>query len=237
MYAGMLALRGVIPSAAGSGQTSLGLRGQVACRASSLLSLEPQDLLSDLAAIAAAQQRPRSRLARVVETLAPNLRFLPSPVDDLDRLRLAVGAASALKVQADRRLVLAYVAADSVGSAAWKQLLGVAGQGDLPVIFVLLPTSASKSQGTISDRAQGWGVPGMPVDAADPIALYRVLQESVLRARSGDGPALIECVPWPEADTRAMPADGLDVLRAQLRARGLLPRTPASRPAKVPWRS
>lgn len=229
MYAGMQALRAATPSATADSSTSL--RGQEACRASSLLSLEPHDLISDLPSSLLAQGRPRSRLARAVETLAPETHLLPSPPDALDRLRLALGAASALQVQAERRLVLAYVEGNSISAAAWKQLLGIAGEASLPIVFVLLPTSFRKTQGTISDRAQSWGVPGMPVDAADAIALYRVLQESVLRARSGDGPALLECVDWLATGNQSEPADGLDVLRAQLRTRGLLSRRPSSPPA------
>ena len=237
MYAGMQALRSLSPAVAASRSSSMSFRGQEACRASSLLSLEPHDLLSDLPGSTAAQQRPRSRLTSVIATLASGIHLLPSPDIALDRLRLAIGAASAIKVQADHRLVLAFVEANTVSIAAWKPLLGLAGRMDLPIVFVLLPTPTFKSQGVISDRAQSWGVPGMPVDAADPIALYRVLQESVLRARSGDGPALIECLSWSPAGTKAKPADALDVLRAQLRARGLLPHRLTPRPTKAIRRS
>ncbi len=225
MYAGMQALRAATPAIE---DQAFSWRGQEACRASSLLSLEPQDLISDLPASAAAQQRPRSRPAGVVQTLALNVRLLPSPEVAFDRLQLAMGAAAALRVQAQRGLVMAYVESGTVSPAAWKQLLGIAGRADLPLVLMLLPAvsaaSRKQSQGILSDRAQTWGVPGMPVDAADSIALYRVMQESALRARSGDGPALIECISWSPADTSTQPPDAFDVLRAQLRTRGLLPR-------------
>ena len=35
---------------------------------------------------------------------------------------------------------------------------------------------------------------GIPVDAGDAVALYRVAQESLGRTRGGDGPVLIECL-------------------------------------------
>ena len=46
----------------------------------------------------------------------------------------------------------------------------------------------------LSAKTARWGVPGIPVDAGDAVALYRVAQESLGRTRGGDGPVLIECV-------------------------------------------
>ena len=40
------------------------------------------------------------------------------------------------------------------------------------------------------------GLPGIPVDGDDVIALYRVTQEAMTRARRGGGPTLIDCKPW-----------------------------------------
>jgi acetoin:2,6-dichlorophenolindophenol oxidoreductase subunit alpha len=46
----------------------------------------------------------------------------------------------------------------------------------------------------VSAKTARWGVPGIPVDSGDAVALYRVAQESLGRTRGGDGPVLIECV-------------------------------------------
>src|SRR5207302_1402230 len=48
----------------------------------------------------------------------------------------------------------------------------------------------------LSAKTARWGVPGIPVDAGDAVALYRVAQESLGRTRGGDGPVLIECVAY-----------------------------------------
>jgi TPP-dependent pyruvate/acetoin dehydrogenase alpha subunit len=48
----------------------------------------------------------------------------------------------------------------------------------------------------LSAKTARWGVPGIPVDAGDAVALYRVAQESMGRTRGGDGPVLIECVEY-----------------------------------------
>ena len=99
---------------------------------------------------------------------------------------------------------------------------------------MLLPTDKEKTQGTIGERAQGWGVPGMPVDAADAVALYRVMQECVLRARGGDGPSLVECVTWRIAGGKTVPIDGVKAMRALLEQRGLLVTKRATEARKAP---
>ena len=42
----------------------------------------------------------------------------------------------------------------------------------------------------ISDRAIGYGMPGVTVDGNDPLAVYEVVKEAADRGRSGEGPTL-----------------------------------------------
>ena len=81
-------------------------------------------------------------------------------------------------------------------------MLVMAAKLELPVIFVVLPAVKNKMRdgmATLSTRTSGWGVPGIPVDAGDAVAMYRVAQESMGRTRGGDGPVLIECVEYRTA--------------------------------------
>jgi len=48
----------------------------------------------------------------------------------------------------------------------------------------------------LRDRAEAYGIPGITVDGNDIVAVWRVTQESIHRARSGAGPTLIECRTW-----------------------------------------
>ena len=54
----------------------------------------------------------------------------------------------------------------------------------------------------------------MPVDATDSIAVCRVTQESMLRARNGWGGTVIHAVRLPS------PADPLQQIESHMRARG-----------------
>ncbi len=46
----------------------------------------------------------------------------------------------------------------------------------------------------VSQRADGYGIPGFTVDGLDAVAVYEVAEEAVNRARSGEGPTLIEAM-------------------------------------------
>jgi hypothetical protein len=66
----------------------------------------------------------------------------------------------------------------------------------LPVLFVedgrakALPQSSNGKPGTDD------GMPSIPVDSSDVIAIYRVAHESITRARLGSGPTRILCTRW-----------------------------------------
>jgi pyruvate dehydrogenase E1 component alpha subunit len=53
-----------------------------------------------------------------------------------------------------------------------------------------------RSDEDLRDRAEAYGFPGITVDGNDAVAVWRVTQESIHRARTGAGPTLIECVTW-----------------------------------------
>lgn len=221
MYDGMRELRAMEPRRGAVREGERSLLGEEACRASSLLSLEEGDLVSEVAGSRLTKKVRGGTRKSPMETMAPGVVLLRGTGDTTERLMLAVGAASALRAQGAGRLVLAYVGAEEVSPARWKQVLRTAGEAELPIVFFVLPGEPGGRQGMVSDRAQSWGVPGMPVDAADAVALYRVMQESAMRARNGDGPALLEGVAWRPAGAGAG-VDGLEAMRRLLRGRGLL---------------
>ncbi|MCP3677359.1 MAG: hypothetical protein GY721_07160, partial [Deltaproteobacteria bacterium] len=72
----------------------------------------------------------------------------------------------------------------------------------LPVIFVLVnngyamsvPVEKATGLETLSERAKGYGIPGITVDGNDVRAVYKETMEAIGRARSGAGPSLIECL-------------------------------------------
>jgi TPP-dependent pyruvate/acetoin dehydrogenase alpha subunit len=186
--------------------------GEEACRVATAIELQQGDLVSDahmsatMDLIFGASLTPLLRnitavisgsQARERISTTPSIvsRQLPLIGGAEHRLNMAMGAALTLKTQQQSNIVMAYAYQSEVPQRAWKKVLAFAAQLNLPIIFVLLPEAGSKGEATnICRDARVARLPGIPTDASDAVALYRVAQESIGRSRGGDGPVLIECV-------------------------------------------
>jgi len=189
-------------------------RGEEACRVSTAIELGPGDLVSDsqdgVAMGLLAGAKVGSLLQHVAEVHSRSKKLgvaarngiagrqLPWIEDAGDRLRMALGAALSFRMLERAGIMVAYVRQGEVSNRTWREVLGLAAKFELPVIFVVLPAGpgAKKRRDAegLSPKARACGVPGIPVDAADAVALYRVAQESIGRARGNGGAVLIECV-------------------------------------------
>jgi TPP-dependent pyruvate/acetoin dehydrogenase alpha subunit len=185
------------------------VRGQEACRVSTAIDLVPGDLVSDsqvgVVMDLLTGTKVNSLLKRVAEVHSgkkikggnASERLLPWIDDAGERLRMAMGAALSFKTLRRANVVVAYVRHGEVGKGVWRKVLELAARLELPVIFVVLPAAKGERRdgmASLGVTTARWGVPGIPVDAGDAVALYRVAQESLGRTRGGDGPVLIECV-------------------------------------------
>jgi hypothetical protein len=73
----------------------------------------------------------------------------------------------------------------------------------------------------MSRFAKRMKLPVLTVDGEDAVAVYRVMQESVLRARQGGGPSVLWAVMTPSRSLAAMPPSSQPIarLRSYLAAR------------------
>ena len=79
-----------------------------------------------------------------------------------------------------------------------------AGVHKLPVIFmcennkyaISVPIEKQLACKNVSDRAIGYGMPGVTVDGNDPLAVYQAVKKAADRARRGEGPSLVETVSY-----------------------------------------
>ena len=123
------------------------------------------------------------------------------PVKDLSILpdtssEIATGVALASKLHRLGPLVLSFMSRPSELS---RSALLLAAEHKLPIIYV--QKNAPLSTNVIGDAM--YGFPVMAVDASDAIAIYRVAQEAIYRARMGGGPTLLACCQLEEKDPLA----------------------------------
>jgi len=215
------------------------------------------DLLrgADLRAVLRHAKFHAPRSARAGKPVAAVGR-LPAAPSAAERIWMALGSAASLQAAAAHAkahaketdeaakqsgVVTIYAQSREIPTAIWRKVLSFAAGQHLPVIFVVLPPPRNQAKkttnlGTLSDLALRCGVPGVPVDADDAVAVYRVAQESIGHARIGGGPALMECVPFviPSAKSpRNATADAIAGLESYMLHRGVVTRSWMQREAKA----
>ena len=108
---------------------------------------------------------------------------------------IATGLALAWRFQRGSNVVLCVARPERRASEDWQEAMRTAGELSLPIIYVL---DATLQKANIV--AEPFGFPTITVDAGDPIAVYRVTEEAIKRARRRLGATLITCVPWKKTD-------------------------------------
>jgi pyruvate dehydrogenase E1 component alpha subunit len=112
----------------------------------------------------------------------------------------AVGAALGSKLQGNDRVAVSFFGDGASNEGAFHESINLAAIWGLPVIFLCennqyAVTSSFKKMvaaENISDRAASYAIPGVLVDGQDVLAMHEAVSHAVERARSGQGPSLIE---------------------------------------------
>ena len=258
MYAGMAESRILEDLARTKRRKTKGpdVYGQEACRVSALIDLEPDDLTSDVPGSLTTAFVRGVELQEVLDSLSTGKKkahkaaelklagLLPSISDTGDRFQVALGAALALKRNHLQKVVVVFAPSRAVKPAVWREMFRFASRYELPILFVALPdTDRKAAKGakvqSLSEQAISAGVPGIPADSNDAVALYRVMQESIGRARMGGGPVLMECIAYRvEGKKKAEVIDpivmmGETLLRRQVCSKDWLERVTTSFEARI----
>ncbi|MFC4411172.1 thiamine pyrophosphate-dependent dehydrogenase E1 component subunit alpha [Chungangia koreensis] len=114
----------------------------------------------------------------------------------------AVGVALAAKMRGEDFITFVTLGEGSSNQGDFHEGLNFAGVHKLPTIIMVennkyaisVPYDRQVAAENISDRAIGYGMPGVTVDGTDPLEVYKVVKEAADRARNGEGPSLIETV-------------------------------------------
>ncbi len=140
------------------------------------------------------------------------------------RLLLGAAAARGLQVAGSHGVAISFCRAGSL-QPTWKQALEWACTSRLPLLTVCLDSTAAAparpgprrqtplTYTALTALARRWKLPVLTVDGEDAVAVYRVIQESVLRARTGDGPALLWATMTSPAEIHRMPLSAQPLAR------------------------
>jgi pyruvate dehydrogenase E1 component alpha subunit len=117
-----------------------------------------------------------------------------------DMASVSTGLALAFKMRGEPRVAMTYFGEGATANGQCHEALNFAGIHRLPVVFVLennrfaysTPTELEFAVDPVK-RAEGYGFPGVSVDGNDVEAVFDAARFAADRARSGDGPTLIEC--------------------------------------------
>jgi pyruvate dehydrogenase E1 component alpha subunit len=160
-------------------------------------------------------------------------------------LPIAAGAAWSAKLRGSGQVAVAFFGDGTTNIGAFHEALNLAAVWKLPVLFVCENNfymeytpigSVTAVQNPAADRAAGYNLPAEIIDGNDVTAVYDAVARAAARARSGEGPTVLEAQTYRHfGHSRADPAkyrpadevaqwlsrDPLDVTKATLAALGV----------------
>jgi hypothetical protein len=177
-------------------------RGGEAARAACIVDLRADDLV-----FCAPGDDPVRLLCGTHSTAVNPLR------DEEHRVAIAGGAALVLSAQQRGNVALVFCERTS---AVPDGVLQLASERRLPFICVVLEME-NRRRSPERRRFESFNIPFVPVDGRDAVAVYRVVYESLHKARGGSGPTVIECSDYKVDPIR----DPLKHLESYMKTRGM----------------
>jgi pyruvate dehydrogenase E1 component alpha subunit len=116
----------------------------------------------------------------------------------------AVGLAMAAKISGDKAVAVGVCGDGATSEGDFNEALNFAGVFQAPVVLVVqnngwaisVPRHKQSAASTLAARGAGFGIPSVLVDGNDILAVYDVMQQAIERARSGQGPTLVEALTY-----------------------------------------
>jgi pyruvate dehydrogenase E1 component alpha subunit len=173
-----------------------------------------------------------------------------------DGVTIAVGAAQAVKLLRQDRVVVPFFGDGAINRGPLLEAFNWAMVYKLPVLFVCednqyaatVRTSEFTAGAGIVARARSFGIPSESLDGNDVLAVHEVSETLIARIRNGEGPALIHATAYrwyghfahdngayrdQEAHRQALALDPLARCREWLAAKGLTGLDDAAAVARV----
>ena len=120
----------------------------------------------------------------------------------------AVGVALAMKLRKAPRAALAIMGDGATSKGDFYEAINVAGVWGVPLVMLIsnnqwaisVPVNRQTAAETIAQKAVAAGIASARVDGNDVVAVRAAVESALARARSGEGPTLIEAVTYRLCD-------------------------------------
>jgi pyruvate dehydrogenase E1 component alpha subunit len=116
----------------------------------------------------------------------------------------AAGIGYGMKLKGKEEVAMVFFGDGATSEGDFHEAMNFAAVFKTPTVFIcqnnhwaisIKRSHQTRSQ-TLAQKALAYGMPGIQVDGNDILAVYAGVKEAVDRARSGDGPTLVECVTY-----------------------------------------
>jgi TPP-dependent pyruvate/acetoin dehydrogenase alpha subunit len=117
---------------------------------------------------------------------------------------IAAGMAFAFQRAGNKRIALNFFGDGAVNEGDWHEAMNLAALWKLPVVFLcennFYGVSTHISEVVLNEylveRAAAYRMQGITIYGNDPITVYDTVMDAARRARSGDGPTMVECLTY-----------------------------------------
>src|SRR5438552_7372905 len=118
-----------------------------------------------------------------------------------DNVPVATGVGLSFKMRGQDRVALCFFGDGATSRGDWHEGINMAAVMKVPVVYVCnnnqyaysTPLERQMAVENVADRAEAYGLPGEIVDGNNVVEVYEAVNRAIERARSGQGPTLVEC--------------------------------------------
>lgn len=132
------------------------------------------------------------------------LRDLPICVPVASQIQYAAGIAWGCKLKKENSVTVAFIGDGGTSEGDFHEGLNCAATFSAPLVTIVqnnhwaisLPRAKQSASQTLAQKAIAYGMNGIQTDGNDLLAMIVATREAIERARSGEGPTLIEAVTY-----------------------------------------
>jgi pyruvate dehydrogenase E1 component alpha subunit len=137
-------------------------------------------------------------------TVPEDQRTLPVSIPVGAHLPYAGGLMYAAKYRKSGEIGMVFFGDGATSEGDFHETMNFTGVFQVPLVFVCqnnqwaisVPREKQTRSKTLAQKALAYGMPGIQVDGNDILAVYAAAKEAAERARSGEGPTMIECLTY-----------------------------------------